>query len=90
MKKQPIVGSVHFVEYVELLFWLREIGYAGWYSMDQYPYREEAQGALRESIEFLEAIDRRLDAGAMEEIRELVKRGDAVKSTRWLRERFFP
>ena len=85
-----IVGSVHFVEYVELLFWLREIGYAGWYSMDQYPYREEAQGALRESIEFLEAIDRRLDAGAMEEIRELVKRGDAVKSTRWLRERFLP
>ena len=84
-----IVGSVHFVEYVELLFWLREIGYAGWYSMDQYPYREEAQGALRESIEFLKAIDRRLDAGAMQEIRELVRRGDAVKSTRWLRERFF-
>ena len=48
-----------------------------------------AQGALRESIEFLKAIDRRLDAKAMEDIRGLVKRGDAVKSTRWLRERFF-
>ena len=85
-----IVGSVHFVEYVELLFWLRETGYAGWYSMDQYPYREEAQGALRESIEFLKAIDRRLDQGAMQEMREIVRRGDAVKSTRWIRQKFFP
>ena len=83
-----IVGSVHFVEYVELLFWLREIGYRGWYSMDQYPYREEAQGALRESIEFLKAIDRLLDQKSIEEIRELVRRGDAVQSTRWLRKRF--
>jgi hypothetical protein len=43
-----IVGLVHFVEYVELLFWLRGMSYAGWYSMDKYPYREKAQGALRE------------------------------------------
>jgi len=83
-----IVGSVHFAEYVELLFWLREIGYRGWYSMDQYPYREEAQGALRESVEFLKAIDRLLDQKSIGEIRELVRRGDAVQSTRWLRKRF--
>jgi xylose isomerase len=79
---------LHFAEYVELLFWLREIGYRGWYSMDQYPYREEAQGALRESIEFLKAIDRLLDQKSIGEIRELVRRGDAVQSTRWLRKRF--
>jgi sugar phosphate isomerase/epimerase len=83
-----IVGSVHFVEFVELLFWLRECGYKGWYSMDQYPYREEAQGALRESIEFLKAIDRLLDSRSMEEIRGLVRAGDAVASTRWVRKRF--
>ena len=84
-----IVGSVHFVEFVELLFWLRECGYTGWYSMDQYPYREEAQGALRESIEFLKAIDRMLDGKSMEVIRELVRTGDVVKSTGWIRKRFF-
>jgi xylose isomerase len=84
-----IVGSVHFVEYVELLFWLRETGYKGWYSMDQYPYREDAQGALSESVEFLKAIDRKLDAASMEEIRALVRTGDAVKSSRWIRKRFF-
>jgi hypothetical protein len=50
-----IVGSVHFVGYVELLFWLRE------------------------SVEFLKAI---------EEIRDLVRTGDAMKSRRWVRKRF--
>ncbi len=84
-----IVGSVHFVEYVELLFWLRETGYKGWYSMDQYPYREDAQGALSESVEFLKAIDRMLDSASMEEMRALVRTGDAVRSTRWIREKFF-
>jgi hypothetical protein len=58
--------------------------------MDQYPYREEAQGALRESIEFLKAIDRLLDGKSMEEVRELIRHGDAVRSTRWLRKRFLP
>ncbi|MBN1836193.1 MAG: sugar phosphate isomerase/epimerase [Spirochaetales bacterium] len=84
-----IVGSVHLVEYLELLFWLRETGYQGWYSMDQYPYREDAQGALRESVEFLKALERLLDERSMGEIRELLKRGDAVKSSEWIRKRVF-
>ena len=80
-----IVGSVHLVEYIEMLFWLKETGYDGWYSMDQYPYREDAQGALRESVEFLRSIERLLDNVAVSEIRDLLKEGDAVKSQAWLR-----
>jgi xylose isomerase len=84
-----IVGSVHFVEFIELLFWLKEVGYEGWYSMDQYPYREDGQGALRASVEFLMGIEALLDAAAMAEIRALVAAGDAVKSTAWLRSKIF-
>ena len=57
--------------------------------MDQYPYREEAQGALRESIKFLIAIDRILDETSRDEIRSLLKEGDAVKSSSWIREKIF-
>jgi hypothetical protein len=57
--------------------------------MDQYPYREDAQGALRGSVEFLKALQRLLDESAMGEIRELLKQGDAVKSMEWLRTRLF-
>jgi sugar phosphate isomerase/epimerase len=80
-----IVGSVHLVEYVELLFWLKETGYSGWYSMDQYPYREDAQGALRESVDFLRRLDSLLDSNAMLDLRNVVEEGDPVKSTHWIR-----
>ena len=84
-----IVGSVHFVEFLELLFWLREVGYEGWYSMDQYPYREDGQGALRNSVEFLQSLEAMLDETAMGELRALIAEGDAVKSTAWFREKVF-
>ncbi|MEI6388579.1 MAG: hypothetical protein WCQ50_18340 [Spirochaetota bacterium] len=84
-----IVGSVHLVEYIELLFWLRETGYEGWYSMDQYPYREDGQGALRESVDFLRGVEVMLEGTAMQEIRALIAEGDAVKSSAWLRTRIF-
>jgi len=45
-----IVGTVHSVVYIELLYWLRKTGYQGWLSMDQYPYREDAVDAITESI----------------------------------------
>lgn len=84
-----IVGSVHFPRYVEMLFWLKETNYDGWYSMDQYPYREDGQGALRESIEFLQMIENKLDDAVIGQIRELLREGNAVKSQRWLRKTFF-
>lgn len=84
-----IVGSVHFVEFIELLFWLKKLGYAGWYSMDQYPYREDAQGALQGSIEFLQYIDSLLTDQKAEEIEGLLKQGDAVRSAKWLRDTIF-
>jgi hypothetical protein len=84
-----IVGSVHFVEFLELLYWLKEVGYEGWYSMDQYPYREDGQGALRGSVEFLMGLESLLEGGAMGEIRALIAEGDPVKSTAWIRSRLF-
>lgn len=82
-----IVGSIHFVEYVELMYWLKVTGYDGWYSMDQYPYREDGQGAIRESVEFLKGIERLLEDKAMDEIKALIEEGNAVKSVSWFRKR---
>jgi xylose isomerase len=84
-----IVGSVHFPRYIEMLFWLKETKYDGWLSMDQYPYREDGQGALRESVEFLRMIEEKLSDQVMEEIRDLLTKGNAVESQRWIRKTFF-
>ena len=84
-----IVGSLHVAEYFELLFWLQETGYSGWYSMDQYPYREDGAAAVRESVAFLQSVEDALAGGQIEKIRALIRDGDATASTRWMRELLF-
>jgi xylose isomerase len=80
-----IVGSVHTVHYIEMLYWLRKTGYEGWCSMDQYPYREDARSALAESIEWLHALERRLEQYGMGEMEKLIEAGDATATSRELR-----
>ena len=82
-----IVGSVHTIEYVELLYWLDRIGYDGWYSMDQYPYREDARAALAESIAWLRGLQAKVDANR-KRIDGVLQEGDATKTSALLRHMF--
>lgn len=79
-----IVGSVHSVCYLETLYWLDRCGYEGWLSMDQYPYREDAAGAIGESILWLRKFDAILQA-KRSAIDTLVAAGDAVRTSAFLR-----
>jgi sugar phosphate isomerase/epimerase len=80
-----IVGTVHSVCYIEALYWLDRCQYAGWFSMDQYPYREEAAGAIGESILWLRQFDQILQ-DHRSRMDQLVAGGDAVMTSRFLRE----
>jgi len=75
---------VHSVCYLETLYWLDRCGYSGWLSMDQYPYREDAAGAIGESILWLHRFDEILQENRGE-IDQLVAAGDAVETSRFLR-----
>ena len=79
-----IVGNVHSIVYVELLFWLRKTGYDGWLSMDQYPYREDAVDAISESILWVKKFESIVDE-YYKEIDALIKLNDAVETSRFLR-----
>lgn len=79
-----IVGSVHSVTYIELLYWLKKTGYDGWLSMDQYPYREDGVDAISESILWVKKFEDIVDAH-FDEIDTLVKANDAVNTSRFLR-----
>ncbi len=79
-----IVGSVHSICYLETLYWLDRCGYTGWLSMDQYPYREQAAGAIGESILWLRKFDAILQK-YREEFDGLVTGQDAVATSRFLR-----
>ena len=79
-----IVGSVHSICYLETLYWLDRCQYNGWLSMDQYPYREDAVGAIGESIQWLVKFDAILRENRVR-MDELVAMGDAVETSRFLR-----
>lgn len=82
-----IVGSVHSVVYVELLFWLKKTGYQGWLSMDQYPYRENAVDAISESILWVKKFEAIVDKYYIE-IEKLIALNDAVETSRFIRKLF--
>ncbi|MCG8452243.1 MAG: sugar phosphate isomerase/epimerase [Spirochaetales bacterium] len=84
-----MVGSVHFPLYVELLYWLKKTGYSGWYSMDQYPYREDGKGAIEASVRFLMMIDRLLDESALAELEHLLQEKNPIRTQNWILETFY-
>jgi sugar phosphate isomerase/epimerase len=79
-----IVGTVHSVVYIELLFWLKKTGYKGWLSMDQYPYREDAVDAISESILWVRKFESIVNE-YYNDIDALIKLNDAVETSRFLR-----
>lgn len=84
-----MTGSVHTIEFIELFYWLRKVGYNGYVSIDQYPYREDSKGAAQESLRWLHTFSKAaslIDEGTMEKI---LSGHDAVASTRYLRELLF-
>lgn len=71
-----VVGSVHYMEFVELLFWIRRIEYTGWYSLDQFPQREDPVKALTLSIRTVDQMERLLDRADETVLMEAISRHD--------------
>jgi xylose isomerase len=74
-----VLGSVSFWETLEFFYWLRRSGYAGWYVLDIYPYREDGAGALQTGVDrvayYLDTV-KRIDTP---EMLERLQRGDSVE-----------
>ncbi|MCX7796255.1 MAG: sugar phosphate isomerase/epimerase, partial [bacterium] len=71
-----IVGSVHIIEYLELLYWLKRCNYQGWYTLDIFPYREDGVKAARESIKWIKSLNGVIEQIGMERIEALINKGD--------------
>lgn len=82
-----MVGSVHLVEYLELVYWLRRLDYKGWLTLDIFPYREMDKVAVatqcRRWMEtFMEAVDRI----GMKAFDEVIKNADACAASELVRQ----
>ena len=81
-----IVGTLHHTEFIELFVWLERLGYNGWYSMDQYPYREDARNAINESIRWIDGMRGRIRTFGPERFSALIAEGDACAMAGTMRE----
>ncbi|MBU0477192.1 sugar phosphate isomerase/epimerase [bacterium] len=82
-----IVGSVHFWETLELLYWLKKINYNGWYSLDIFPYREDGISAIKESIENLKLLMNMVDELDESKISKIQAKNNSTDMIRYLREK---
>ena len=80
-----IVGSVHTLEFLEFLYWLRRTGYAGYMTLDQFPYREDGREAIEESALWLDHLESIVDQADMEEIHVTIAQNNAIAASRLMR-----
>lgn len=85
-----MVSSVHVVENIELFYWLDRIGYDGWYSVDEYPYREDPVRAVGESLAWIKGLHRMLDRIGRDRMKAVIDGGDATAASAMLREALLP
>lgn len=80
-----IVGSIHQLELLEFVYWLRRTQYKGWITMDQFPYRDDGRDSVAESVAWLDAIETVLDRADPKEIAHVLRQKDSIASNRLAR-----
>jgi xylose isomerase len=80
-----MVGSVHLVEYLELVYWLKRVDYKGWLTLDIFPYREDGVRAASECREWMETFFKAVDRVGMDAIAKVIQQADACESSRLVR-----
>ena len=84
-----IVGSVHLIEFIEMFYVLKKRKYAGWISVDIFPYRENQFEAVRESILYMNKFDAAVDKIGIDRIDALIKSGSVTETLKVIRESVF-
>jgi len=84
-----MAGTVHIWDTIEFLYYLEQVGYAGWYGFDIFPYREDLKRCVELSIRNirdLRAIALKIDP---KELQRRQASGDALASQEYLRDLLF-
>lgn len=84
-----ITGSIHTIPYIEFFYWLKRTDYQGYISTDQYPYREDGQAAVSESIEWMKVLCKIANKINDNEAEQIFRTSDAVAASKMLRKYMF-
>ena len=79
-----IPGAVNVWDHVEFFYWVRKLGYPGWYSVDVFPYREDGTEALRRTVQVCRKCCQMADRLSDMNVEELLKAGRHLEAMRLL------
>lgn len=84
-----IVGAVHNIEFIELFYYLKKIGYEKWCSVDIFPFREESMRAVDESIQYMHKFNELVDVIGLSKLDACVNSDEVSNSIKLIREGIF-
>ena len=84
-----ILGSVHTIEFLEVFYALKKIGYDKGFSVDIFPYREDPMEATKECLLNMQLFEQLVDIIGYDELTALIADGKACTGTRFMREKLF-
>jgi len=82
-----IPGAVNVWNFVEFFYWVRKLGYQGWYSIDVFPYREDGEKALQGTVQAMRQCCRLADALEEANVEPLLRDGQHLEVMRMLWDR---
>ena len=80
-----MVGAVHLVAYLELVYWLERVGYKGWLTLDIFPYREDGVAAATQCRAWMESFFRAVNRVGLAAFDKAIREADATQSTALVR-----
>ncbi|MFA5400549.1 MAG: sugar phosphate isomerase/epimerase family protein [Dehalococcoidia bacterium] len=83
------VGSVHFLDTLEWLYWADKTSYDGYYTLDIWPARMDTVEAIRESIEWIRTMRRALERIGDTSIENMMREGNPARAMKIIREAVF-
>lgn len=84
-----IVGSLRLMEYIEMFYAIRKVGYEGFISVDIFPYREDQYEATRQSVLFMKKYDEMIDRIGFAKLADVIENGDPCEMVQVVREAVF-
>ncbi|MCF7941871.1 MAG: sugar phosphate isomerase/epimerase [Spirochaetia bacterium] len=85
-----MVGTKHFLEYVEFLYYLKKFGYSGYFTSDTSPTRLDIKETFRANARWTNRIWDLLDRMDLKRLEELMKQDEYTDTWKYLeRELFF-
>jgi xylose isomerase len=85
-----MVGSVHLVEYLELIYWLKRLHYSGWLTLDIFPYREDGVQAAIQCREWLDGLFQAVDRLGMAAFEDVIRGADGCRASALVRRALLP